>query len=388
MTKRRKRQNAGEGYGYMFHGAFKEKKNAVAKERKTKGAWVKGVHTKQGHRYLVMSPRTNPRKANPGRTRVFADRSNGRFTATRLDKDLGNMTGAGFTKKEALNALKENIRRAKEQRSLGAYARRPALAGVNPSELIVMAANPNPSGRDREITVPPGTTITIRTNPSVVSANPPDRYTAAHAIARGITRRAPGLIQTKRQKRVAGIARRARQHKYDWIPPQGLAPGMNPSAAALREKFTGKESEWIQVLDEPHVPTGDYAQLGELLALYVKPNGGGQVQTISFRSDRPLLVSDESARQIYFVAGNQDLGAGLAVFGPREVAPGRFELGEVQRIDYKQRKEHVPDPDLDEWRHSFGEESGVRPLLIFDRNSKRLWLEGGEYQIRAEGIVN
>jgi hypothetical protein len=142
------------------------------------------------------------------------------------------------------------------------------------------------------------------------------------------------------------------------------------------------------VLDEPHVPSGDYAQLGELLALYVKPNADGQVQAIRFRSDRPIVVSDETARQIYFVAGNQDLGAGLQVFGPREVAPGRYELGEVQRIDYKQRKEHVPDPDQDEWRHAFGEETSVRPVLIFDRNSHRLLLEGGEYQIRAEGIVN
>jgi hypothetical protein len=251
MTKRRKRQNAGEGYGYMFHGAFAKKADAVAKERATKGAWVKGVYTKQGHRYLVMSPRTNPRKTNPGRTRVFADRSNGRFTATRLDKDLGNMTGAGFTKKEALNALKENIRRAKEQRSLGAYARRPALAGVNPSELIVMAANPNPSSRDREITVPPGTTITIRTNPT---ANPPDRYTTAQAIARGISRRAPGLIQTKRQKRVAGIARRARQHKYDWIPPEGLAPGMNPAICGAR---TGSGPCTRQPNHRgPHLPQG------------------------------------------------------------------------------------------------------------------------------------
>jgi hypothetical protein len=58
----KKRKNAGAGYGYMFHGAFKDKKDAVAKEKKTKGAWIKGTLTNRGHRYLVMSPRTNPIK--------------------------------------------------------------------------------------------------------------------------------------------------------------------------------------------------------------------------------------------------------------------------------------------------------------------------------------
>jgi hypothetical protein len=88
------------------------------------------------------------------------------------------------------------------------------------------------------------------------------------------------------------------------------------------------------------------------------------------------VVSDETSRQIYFVGGNQSL---LFRAG---------ELGECRRIDYKQRKEHVPDPDADEWRHAFGEESGVRPVLIYDARNKRLLLEGGEYRIESAGIIN
>jgi hypothetical protein len=63
-------------------------------------------------------------------------------------------------------------------------------------------------------------------------------------------------------------------------------------------------------------------------------------------------------------------------------------LGEARRIDYQQRKEHVPHPESDQWRHEFGEETGVRPITLFDSKSKRLLLEGGEYVIRPEGIVN
>lgn len=127
---------------------------------------------------------------------------------------------------------------------------------------------------------------------------------------------------------------------------------------------------------------GDYAQLGELQALYVKPMVGGQIQTISFpRDSRPLLVCDESARQLYFVDGNQKLGS-LAVFG------GSTMLGHCVRIDYKQRKEHVPHPDQDEWKHYFGEESGVKPTLRYDFANQRLLLEGGEYRVESAGIIN
>ncbi len=101
----RRRKNAGLGYGYMFHGAFAKKADAKRKERTRKGSFVKSAMTKHGMRYLVMSPRTNP------------------------------------------------IRRKKK------------VAKRNPTELVVMGANPpNPLNPDhRELVVPAGTTITIRT---------------------------------------------------------------------------------------------------------------------------------------------------------------------------------------------------------------------------------
>jgi hypothetical protein len=137
------------------------------------------------------------------------------------------------------------------------------------------------------------------------------------------------------------------------------------------------------------MPAGDYAQLGELLALYVKPLSGGQVQTIKPQAKhRPTVVSDESARQIYFAGGDQDITSSLDGFGARDRGTGLVELGEARRIDYKQRKEHVSDPDVDEWRHEFGEESSIRPIVLFDQKKKRLLLEGGEYEVRREGIVN
>jgi hypothetical protein len=447
MPKRtKKRKNAGEGYGYMFHGAFKEKKDAVAKERKTKGAWVKGVFTKQGHRYVVMSPRTNPIKR---KKRVTPEEASG-YLKYDFAREWSNATSERERKR---------IKRKLEQ------MKKIALRD-NPHELLVLGANPSEvdTHNTQEISLPPGATIVIRT-PRQNPENP-DRYTSAHAIASGAKYTPPGLIQTKRQKRVAGLVRvtrqRASRHKYDWIPEGGITPGnnpddssymhqaaaelygkpisqlnarelsqvaqlaarlkqarrqnvelgtfengvfhpwtrrpksrqkkairrQNPDAVAIREDFTGAPVEYETTLTEPHMPAGDYAQLGELLALYVKPHAGGQVQHINFREPRPLLVSDDTARQLYFVDGDQDVTASLGVFGARDRGAGLFELGEARRIDYKQRKEHVKDPDVDEWRHEFGEETGHRPILLFDSRHKRLLLDGGAYEVRREGIVN
>ena len=442
---KRRKKNAGEGYGYMFHGAFSEKKDAVAKERKTKGAWIKPTWYKDGLRYVVMSPRTNPIKRKHHNPRYG-----------KPEKDHCEMCGRKSGLKQApdpsgiMRTLCRDCRVGSKQ-LLDAKQRgggSPTVA--NPAELLVMGANP---GAPREFTVPPGSTITIRANP----ANP--LFTFTPGLLTGRQQRAL-YGRTPFNRRVAGMMRRARgrrsaaaapdlkrevqaalesqgyrrtdakrataaargndfnslfmdaQSRIRSNPdicgamvggepctrkpghrgphlPQGVRKGWhpNPSAAALRETFTGLPAEFTSIAEEPHMPAGDYAQLGELLALYVKPHAGGQVQQINFGKNRPLMLSDESARQIYFSGGNQNISASLAAFGARSRG-GLFELGEARRIDYKQRKEHVRDPDVDEWRHEFGEETGVRPVVLFDPVSKRLLLEGGEYQIRAEGIVN
>jgi hypothetical protein len=456
------RKNAGEGYGYMFHGAFSEKKDAVAKEKKTKGAWIKPTLTNKGYRYIVMSPRLNPikRKKNP-KMQVFFDNAIKKFTAALYHPKHGNIYASGHTKKEAAKNLKDRMRDIRKSGSV------PADHGynANPHELLIMGANPH-GEQNREITLPAGSTLTIRMNPTEARQNPvnPDRYSSAQAIAKGISRQAPGLIQTKKQRRVAKMVRGARRHKYDWIPPEGIAPGFNPGpddmymiqaaaelfgkalkdlsakemskvamraaqlkqaktqprqnvelgtyengvfhpwtrrpksrqkkairrqnpdAAGIREDFTGMPVEHEHVRQEPHMPAGNYAQLGKLLSLYVKPRAGGQV--LEIKATGVIVVSDESARQIWFVGGDQDVTAALAQFGAQQRIDGLYELGEARRIDYAQRKEHVPDPEQDHWRHNFGEETNEHPTVLFDRTHKRLLLEGGAYEIRREGIVN
>jgi hypothetical protein len=454
------RKNAGEGYGYMFHGSFGTKEKAQAKERKTKGAWIKHTLTNKGWRYLVMSPRTNPIK----RKRKYKKCSNcgGTFNAALVEKRAGDK-----------KAICEACRSASAR---------------NPHELLIMGANPHGEEHQQEISLPPGSTILIRTprtNPVNPEPNPLfsfhpgllpqhvrertlerrkrvswDRMKPAKrrmvAIAAGVSesladtwsrikwrdipdgwrdalishlgaQRNPGpddnyMVQAavelfgKQLKDLSSsemskVAMRAAQLKRAGATPRANVElgtyengvfhpwtrrpasrqkqairRQNPDAVGIREDFTGMPVEHEVVRQEPHMPAGNYAQLGKLLTLAVKPRAGGQV--LEIRGHGVLIVSDESAQQLWFVGGDQDITAALPQFGAIERRGGIYELGEAREIHYEQRKEHVPHPEQDHWRHRFGEETNERPTVLFDLPHKRLLLEGGAYRIRREGIVN
>jgi hypothetical protein len=497
MSARKKtRKNAGEGYGYMFHGSFGTKEKAQAKERKTKGAWIKHTLTNKGWRYLVMSPRTNPikrKKKNPSAV---------------VHKHFAPHTGWGPGAAEKAYAYADKMR-AKypgrkvdiQERTSGAWdvyvLNEPA---TNPHELLIMGANPHGEERQQEISLPPGSTILIRTprtNPVVNPGPNPlfsfhpgllpqhvrertlgrrkrvswDRMKPAKrrlvALAAGVSESLadtwsrikwrdipegwrdalishlgaqrnqiflnPGpddnyMIQAAVElfgkqlkdlssREMSKVAMRAAQLKRAHTAPRpNVELGtyengvfhpwtrrpksrqkkairrQNPDAAGIREDFTGLPVDREQVRQEPHMPAGDYAQLGKLLTLAVKPRTGGQV--LDIRSNA-LIVSDERAQAeegklgpIWFVGGDQDVSAALPQFGTIERRGGIYELGEAREIHYEQRKEHVPHPEQDHWRHRFGEETNERPTVLYDAPHKRLLLEGGAYRIRREGIVN
>jgi hypothetical protein len=173
-------------------------------------------------------------------------------------------------------------------------------------------------------------------------------------------------------------------------PRVEVVHGDNPPVEEITEEFTGTEVKWIDVYNEPHIPRGRYAYLAKLLSLHIKPAKGGQVQKISFGlgDSAPIIVSDSSAKQIYFVGGNQDISGALAAFGAIDRGNGLVELGQGRRIYYQGRKEHVASPDEDLWKHDHGEENGALPTVLFDTRHKRLLYEGGDYRIEGPWIRN
>jgi hypothetical protein len=507
MSARKKtRKNAGEGYGYMFHGAFKDKADAVKKERKTKGAWVKGVLTNQGHRYLVMSPRTNPIKRKKKRETVpnphellimGANPHGGEEHQQEISLPPGSTILIRTPRTNPVNAepnplfsfhpglLPQHVReRTLERRKRVSWDRmKPAKR-----RLVAIAAGVSESladtwSRIKWRDIPDGwrdaliSHLGAQRNPIFVNPGPDDNYMVQAATElfgkqlkdlstsemSKVAMRAAQLKQAKTQLRHNMRTRRSPKNQERlwrelgregqqaaeptpeqkiptdaeidamwWIPktsrsmmkrdaakkrlrgnvelgtyengifhPWTRRPAsrqkkairrQNPDAAGIREDFTGMPVEHEIVRQEPHMPAGNYAQLGKLLTLAVKPRAGGQV--LDIRSNA-LIVSDERAQAeegklgpIWFVGGDQDITAALPQFGAIERRGGIYELGEAREIHYEQRKEHVPHPEQDHWRHRFGEETNVRPTVLFDLMHKRLLLEGGAYRIRREGIVN
>lgn len=169
-------------------------------------------------------------------------------------------------------------------------------------------------------------------------------------------------------------------------------PASAETAREIRSGFVDRESKRYIVMDEPHILAGDYAELGTLYSLAVKPAIGGAVQDLSFTS-RIHVISATNRRQIYFAGGDQSLTEReLALFNHAEEY-GVRKLGDCREIIYVARKYH---PEVGneaagkevEWRHKFGEESGIVPSLWYDARKKRLSLRGGDYRVEDAGIVN
>jgi len=68
------------------------------------------------------------------------------------------------------------------------------------------------------------------------------------------------------------------------------------------------------------------------------------------------------------------------------------EIGEIVTISYFADKHHLSGPEEQKkgmhYIHELGEETGVRPILVYDRVNKQMGVVGGEYRVEDRGIVN
>jgi hypothetical protein len=167
------------------------------------------------------------------------------------------------------------------------------------------------------------------------------------------------------------------------------------NARVLYGQFHEKESERYTVRHEPHMPAGDYTDLGKLIALRVKPTSTGQtahVQEISFPHKNIRVVCDPDGRQIWFVGDGQQQDADDIKIFTAENTPRPY-LGLCRSIVYEATKWH---PQLAEsargakieWEHEFGEEGGTCPALSYDTRHERLVLGKASYHVEGAGIVN
>lgn len=165
--------------------------------------------------------------------------------------------------------------------------------------------------------------------------------------------------------------------------------GEMEDAKKMFSKFHGRRPETIEEVQVKQNDRRTLAGLGVLMFLRtdLTQEWNGKGVGIHFsEKDRVIVACDPQGNQLYFLGGNQDISSIL----PRHHADGYKDfvyVGECSHIIYTTDKDFDNFEEKD-YQHEFGEETGERPKLMFDCLNKQLYLIGGAYQVKREGIVN
>lgn len=154
-------------------------------------------------------------------------------------------------------------------------------------------------------------------------------------------------------------------------------------AAAMYEQFHGKPPAHIAEYEMPYHYPHNFAEMGRLKELRVYLDAANPKFAISgFGACEAVCTPDGS--NIYFVGGDQGLNLeDLDISSDKD----DIDLGPCVHIVYHTVK-GFHDFEPTDYYHDFGEEDGIFPRLNYNRLNKRLYLVGGNYRVRPEGIVN
>lgn len=192
-------------------------------------------------------------------------------------------------------------------------------------------------------------------------------------------RRKAGRANPKRKRTTASRKTRARTN-----PLRRRRRNQEDSmtaAVAKFEEFHGKQPGRIVEYEDTYTYPANLAEMGRLLELRFKLDSYNKdVPLNGFKGTQAVCTPD--GHNIYFVGGDQRID--LAALGI-ETDKDRVELGECHQIEYHTVKGFHSFAPTD-YHHKFGEESGIKPTLSYDRLNKTLFLSSGAYQVRPEGI--
>ena len=149
------------------------------------------------------------------------------------------------------------------------------------------------------------------------------------------------------------------------------------------EQVHGRAARQVREKDEVFQVRTDFAKLGRLLDMQVWID---EVTPISISPRGVDVVSSGDGGSLYFKGGDQEIPLeplGLAEYLPKD----HVRIGDVETIAYHTAK-GFHDFEPRDYTHEFGEEGGELPALNYDTVNKLLYLSGGSYKVRPEGIVN
>jgi hypothetical protein len=161
-------------------------------------------------------------------------------------------------------------------------------------------------------------------------------------------------------------------------------------AESLYEEFHGREPREILEIQRSANVRGEYTALGDLVELtIIAPNG--DTVLMKFKGDGVRLASSPEGEQLYLLGGNQDISANLNLFGADE-NKDVLDLGDAKQVVYEASKWQT-NFDPIEWKHDFGEESGVRPRAFYQKaltpqDEPQIFFAGGNYKVKRPGIVD
>lgn len=165
--------------------------------------------------------------------------------------------------------------------------------------------------------------------------------------------------------------------------PRRRRNSSDAQAAAMFETFHQKAPGHIIEYEELVRFPGHFAELGELKELRVFLDDANRDFPFTQFGDCRVVCTPDG-NNIYFVGGDQRIDfEALGISSDKDT----IELGPCTYIAYFTTKGFHDFAPTKYW-HRFGEEDGIFPRLGYDRLNKRLFLIGGNYQVKREGIVN
>jgi hypothetical protein len=154
-------------------------------------------------------------------------------------------------------------------------------------------------------------------------------------------------------------------------------------AERMYETFHQKAPGSIREYEQQVQYAGNLAEMGDLIELrFFLDQANPEFPLTRFGDAKVVCTADGG--NIYFIGGDQriDLEA-LDIASDKDV----IELGPCSYICYHTTKGFHDFAPTKYW-HNFGEEDGIYPRLGYDRLNRTLFLIGGNYQVKHEGIVN
>ena len=182
-------------------------------------------------------------------------------------------------------------------------------------------------------------------------------------------------------------------------------PRRNPedTSALAYDIFHGKPPEGTtEILEEIHEHENLWA-LGALQEIVIEPvSMPGRQATFEFQSDNPWLCGNEPSEtsgglfepsqmvctQLYVRGGDQGLDLdGIKMGHGTKWYREHMCLGYLVELTYHTQKGFDSFKPVD-YYHALGEETGEVPVVCYDTRNNLITIQGGQYEIKAEGICN